>query len=105
LRRSASRTSAIAPSVDGTNASATTRIKPHFVNAPGVFGTSSECDTTALNEPNTAIHADDGEAFGERLSTPAARSVRHGETTEAAAGNVKCGVVTDVTGRRAWSRR
>ena len=29
--------------------------------------TSSECDTTALNAPNTRHHADDGEALGQRL--------------------------------------
>ena len=53
--RSASRTSWMAASVDGTNASPTTITSPSSKNARGVDSTSSECDTTELNAPNTPI--------------------------------------------------
>ncbi len=45
----------MAESVDGTNASPTTMTRPSSKNARGVDSTSSECDTTELNAPNTPI--------------------------------------------------
>ena len=95
--RSASRTSWMAASVDGTNASPTTTTSPSSKNARGVDSTSSECDTTELNAPNTPITPTMAKPSASDCSITCSSTVPPTVKPPSSCGSPKCGVVNSTS--------
>ena len=87
----------MAASVDGTNASPTTITNPSSKKARGVDSTSSECDTTELNAPNTPITPTMAKPSASDCNITCSSTVPPTVNPPSSCGSPKCGVVNSTS--------